>query len=131
MKVASDEWKGGQKLAKKRHIPPSRLRYEKAHPTISVRVSRDLHDRLKELKAESGKSAGDVLREALDVQEPSVQDAYGRGYGEGWVQAESKYRVDYRCSQCGGTLTIDSREEKRAAAEFMRENGWAHGECLP
>ena len=45
--------------------PPSRIRYEAANPTVSVRVSRDIHERIKRLKRISGKSLGDIVREAL------------------------------------------------------------------
>ncbi|MBI2847143.1 MAG: ribbon-helix-helix protein, CopG family [Chloroflexi bacterium] len=117
-------------MKKKRHYPPSRLRYEQANPTISVRVSRQLHERLKSLKEKSGKSVGDVVREALGVQEKSLKGIYRRGYNKGWTDAEQRYRVDYPCSRCGGTLTIDSDEEKQAAAMYMREQEWCHGRCI-
>ncbi len=114
----------------RRHYPPSRLRYEQAHPTISLRVSRDLYDRLKALKERSGKSVAAVLREAVGVQASSAGNASNRGYRRGWTEAERRYRVDYRCSQCGGTLTITSDEEKQEAASYLREQGWAHDSCL-
>jgi predicted DNA-binding protein len=50
---------------KKRHQPPAKIRYNQTHPTVSIRVSQDLYDRLKELREKSGKSLGDILREAL------------------------------------------------------------------
>ena len=116
-------------MVRKRRVPPSRLRYEQSNPTISIRVSRELRDRLVELKQKSGKSVADVVREALDVQEPSVEEAYQRGRKNGFKAAERRYRVDYRCSVCGGTLTIESPKEKQAAAQFMREYGWGHSSC--
>ena len=117
-------------MPKARHYPPSRRRYEQAHPTISVRVSRELYSQLKRLKERSGKSVGDVLREAVKAQAPSSGDAYNRGYRRGSKEAEELYRVDYRCSGCGGTLPVTTVEEKQAAASCMRESGWAHGSCL-
>ena len=66
-------------MAKKRHAPPSRLRYEESHPTVSVRVSRELYDDLGELRAKSGKSLGDILREAVGRQRPSTRAAYTKG----------------------------------------------------
>ena len=117
-------------MARKRHVPPSRRRYEESHPTISVRVPRELHDRLVQLKQRSGKSVADVVREALDVQTPSVDQAYHRGHAKGFTTAEQWYRVDYRCCVCGGTLTIEGKEDKEAAARLMREEGWAHRSCI-
>ena len=117
-------------MPRKRHVPPSRIRYEQSHPTISIRVQRELHDRLAELKQMSGKSVADVVREALEVQAPSVRKAYERGRANGFKAAERQYRVDYRCSVCGGTLTIMEKNEKEAAAQCMREHGWAHNSCI-
>lgn len=117
-------------MPRRRHYPPSRLRYEQTHPTVSVRVTQKLYDQLKALKEQSGKSVTDILREAIGVQAPSVRNAYERGYKKGQADADRRYRVDYRCSKCGGTLTISSDKEKQAAASYMRENGWAHASCL-
>ena len=114
---------------KKKHYPPSRIKYTQEHPTISIRVNRELYDQLKELREQSGKSLGDVLREALKVQVPSVKESYSRGYNKGFKNAEKQYQVNYKCSICGGNLTIATDEEKKAVADYMREHGWAHGEC--
>ena len=117
-------------MARKKHYPPSRLRYDQSHPTISVRVDRQMYDRLQTLKEQSGKSLGDVLREALGTQVPSAKNAHNRGYKKGLSEAEDRYRVRYRCSVCGGILTITSTEGKAAAARLMREAGWAHSRCI-
>jgi len=37
-------------MKKKAHKPPSRIKYEQSHPTVSVRVDRKLYDELKELQ---------------------------------------------------------------------------------
>lgn len=117
-------------MAADRHVPPSRLRYESSHPTVSARVSKRLFREIKALKERSGKSVADVLREALATQAPSAKEAFDRGFKRGSRETERRFRVDYRCSQCGGTITVTTAEEKRAAAEAMRERGWAHSTCL-
>lgn len=40
-------------MATKRHVPPSRSRYEKQNPTVSIRVPREMYDRLKTLKEQT------------------------------------------------------------------------------
>ena len=67
----------------KKHYPPSRLRYERGNPVVSIRVTREVYGRLKELKERSGKSVGDVLREAIGVQARSTGIAHRRGLPEG------------------------------------------------
>ena len=116
-------------MANKRRVPPSRLRYEERNPSVSIRVSREMYDRLKTLKEQTDKSLGDILREALGVQEPTTRAAYSRGYKIAYAYAEKLYRVDYPCSVCDGRLTIDHDTSKRAAVEYMREHGWSHNSC--
>ncbi len=116
-------------MAAKRRVPPARSRYEERNPTVSIRVSREMYDRLKTLREQADKSLGDILREALEVQEPATKAAYGRGYKKGCADAEKLYRVAYLCSVCGGRLTITNDASKQAAARYMREHGWSHRSC--
>ena len=111
---------------KRIHKPPSRIRYEQSHPTVSVRVRRELYDQLKDLREHSGKSVGDILREALKEQAPSTKRAHQLGY----AAAKREFAVSYKCSVCGGNLMVNSLEEKQAIARYMREHGWGHGACV-
>jgi len=65
---------------RKRASPPSRVRYEGSHPVLSVRVPKELADQLREIRRQSGKTLGDIIREALGAQEPSTKGAYATGY---------------------------------------------------
>ena len=113
-------------MAKKKHQPPAKIKYDKTHPTVSIRVGQELKEKLAEIKVKSGKTPADVLKEALEIQSPSVNDAWERGY---W-SAMFHHGVSYNCSICGKSITISTPEEKKAAAQYMEENGWAHGECV-
>jgi hypothetical protein len=107
------------------HKPPSRIRYERSHPTISVRVSRELHDEIKNLMKITGKSMGDVLREAHDKQMPSAKKAYQAGYD----YAKDLFAVSYPCSVCGAQIALTSKEAKEAVAQYMKDRGWHHTRC--
>lgn len=116
--------------------PPSRLRYEQTHPTISMRVGRELYDRLNAVRISEGKSWGDVWREGLKVQQRTANRAYNRGFDdglergrkEGEATARAKYLVKYQCHRCGGWIELSSDQEKRAAREHM-EQVWVHSRC--
>ena len=112
-------------MVKKKQPPPAKIKYDKSHPIISIRVSQDLKKQLDEIKEMSGKSVGDILREAVGVQSKSIKSAWTRGlnYGKGI------YGVRYKCSVCGGDILIESKEAKKAAAIYMREHGWRHSSC--
>jgi len=113
-------------MPKKKHQPPAKIKYDKSHPTISIRVDQALKDKLKEIKEISGKSVGDILREAVEIQGRSTKKAYATGI----AHARNKYAVSYKCSVCGGTILMQNANEQKAAAQYMREHGWAHGSCL-
>lgn len=112
-------------MVKKKQPPPSKIKYDKSHPTISIRVSQDLKKQLDEIREMSGKSIGDILREAVGVQGESIKNAWKRGlsYGKGI------YGVWYKCSVCGGNILIQSADAKKDAGKLMREVGWHHGSC--
>ncbi len=116
-------------MKKKAHKPPSKIRYDQSHPTVSIRVNRELYDKLKELREQSGKSLGDILREAVKRQKPSTKEAYDLGCKAGYDDAKRKFTVTYRCSVCGGIISLDTVEERRAVSEYMREHGWSHSKC--
>ncbi len=112
-------------MVKKKQPPPAKIKYDKSHPIISIRVSEDLKKQLDEIREMSGKSVGDILREAVGVQSKSIKNAWNRGYGS----AKGNYGVRYKCSVCGGNILIESANAKQAAAKYMREHGWKHDKC--
>lgn len=113
-------------MKKKKHLPPSKIKYNQTHPTVSIRVSQDLYDQLKDLRGKSGKSLGDILRESLGKQAPSANKAFQQGFDE----ARRQFVVPYKCSICGGSLEVTTDEEKKQIAMHMRSAGWAHTSCL-
>ena len=123
---------------KVRRKPPSRIRYEQEHPTVSARVDRTLYERLTRIREKEGKSFADVIREAVRVQERSTERAYQRGfsdgraqgrrdgYQQGFAEAKKTYVVRYRCSICDGWLELSGEEGKAVARECLEDGGWGH-----
>ena len=116
-------------MPKKRHVPPSRQRYEENHPTVSARVPLQLHARIKLLQMQSGKSLATIIEEAVEKQEPVIKGVWVRGYEQGEAAAIKRYRIIYRCNRCGGTIHAESDDVKKAAARLLREAGWGHTRC--
>lgn len=114
----------------KKSAPPSRIRYEKENPAVTVRVPRELRDALARLKEEHGLSLGDVLRIGLEKAEPDLDATLERGMIEGYEIAKDEYEVTYWCSQCQRRhMSITSDEEKAAAANLMHRAGWHSAGC--
>jgi len=112
------------------HYPPSRIKYNQTHPTITVRVNAELASQLKEIKKTSGKSIGDILREAVGTQKRSTGQSYNIGYANGYAEAKATYLVTFRCHKCNAILEVNSDECKKAAGTFLTEHGWSHQTCL-
>ena len=72
---------------KRRPLPPSRERYQRSHPTVSLRVDQDLYDRLKELKGKANLSVADVLKVGLEKSEPLVGEAFQNGFMSALAEA--------------------------------------------
>ena len=65
---------------KRRPLPPSRERYERSHPTVSLRVDLDVYAQLKALKEKANLSVADVLKVGLQKGEPLVGEAFRNGF---------------------------------------------------
>ena len=72
---------------KRRPLPPSRERYQRSHPTVSLRVDLDLYDRLKGLKEQAGLSVADVLRVGLGICKPVVGESFRNGFMSALAEA--------------------------------------------
>jgi len=116
-------------MSKRSHKSPSREKYDLGHPVVSIRVSQKTYQALEALRLTSGKSLGDILREALKQQLPSTGEAYRNGHRDGYEEAKREYAVTFKCSVCGEPIIISSVEEKTAVAQYMRNHGWRHVEC--
>ena len=85
---------------KKRHKPPSRVRYEQAHPTVALRLTLELKERLKQHLEARGISAATFVKEALGahpidtvdlakVRRQEYETGYREGYEDGWERHKS------------------------------------------
>jgi hypothetical protein len=126
-----------KKLPNTKKKPPSRVKYETEHPTVSLRVPRDLYDKLRAVREAEGTSITDVLKVGVGLLEVKVrrerkirEEAYLAGRLKGSVDAKEKYSVSYPCSVCGEPIVVDSTEEKEFIKRKMSEYGWGHSECL-
>ena len=86
---------------KRGSIPPSRRRYEAAHPTVSFRVDLDLYAQLKGLKEKANLSVADVLKVGLERCEPLVGEAFRNGFMSALSEAYESV-----CDTCEDEITL-------------------------
>ena len=107
---------------------PSRIKYEKCHPTVSARLQVEVRDKLLANLKVLGMSVADalkVLAGELEIKAKPIEEARKAGYEE----AKKIYMVTYLCGVCGKNIVMTSLKEKEAAARYMTEHGWGHAEC--
>ena len=116
-------------MAKAKHKPPSRIRYEQTHPVISIRVNKELYEKLKEIKEMGNKSFADILKEALGIQKRSTKGAYDRGYKTGL--AEGQIVSLGNCPRCGKALQWDLNRENDVGllSDLINHARYPHKEC--
>jgi hypothetical protein len=119
--------------AAEKRIPPSRIKYEQSHPTVSCRIPKVIYERLKESCKNDKKSMADILKIGLGSVEERTgkgEAEYAKGYKAGYQEAERTFKITYRCSVCGEEIAITSDEEKKEAAEYMEKERWGHSACI-
>lgn len=107
--------------------PPSRVRYEASHPTVSFRVTKTEYAKLQGMRKKSGLSLGEMVRRVLEIREKETNEAYNRGFRSGHG------RFDLPCKVCGKPMEFDLKSQKDAkAAEAVRQtfSTWGHTTCL-
>ena len=114
-------------MAKKKKIAPSRIRYDRSHPTVSARLPIEKRERLLALLGSLGITLPQLLLHFIDEYEIkviSVAEARRAGYEE----AKEVYMITHLCSICK-PIEIISPNAREAIAKYMVEQGWAHKEC--
>lgn len=116
------------KSTQKKRRPPSRLKYEGSHPTVSFRLERSRHDELRAILSQRRISVADLVKEAMGAQKAVIKDAeearlqaYESGYKKGKLegQRDAKRALDNE----KGKL----REERETAVRQARDDGYKEG----
>ncbi|MCK4347015.1 MAG: hypothetical protein KAW47_00215 [Thermoplasmatales archaeon] len=107
--------------------PPSRLKYEKNHPTISLRISKELKDVIEEIRAKSGDSYAEIIKSGLK----NVEDSYNFGYKDGYAKAKEDWQITYPCSICTAEIPVSpGSEAHKALIKALKNEGWGHQACI-
>ena len=116
------------KKGQKNRVPPSRVRYEAANPTVSVRISQELKQELEDLKITTGMSMADIFKAGLDKIQPDAEEIYERGFRDGYGVAREEFEVFAPCGKCGKAhLSVTGPQMKGAVAQ--RLFGWNAKSC--
>jgi hypothetical protein len=118
------------------HVPPSKKRYDQAHPVVSFRVSQEDYAALKKTLEASGKSIGQFFREALGTAQRDTRIAYKKGrrdgFKEGLSRGKKRYRVVVPCYRCAKWIPVVGKERRlKVTHALLMRKVWVHRECKP
>ncbi len=106
--------------------PPSRIKYEGNHPTVSFRVTLEEYAKLQAMRKKTGLSLGETARRVLGLRKKEIDEAFDRGLRAGYG------RFDVPCKACRKPMKFDLKSEKEAeAAAAVRQafSSWRHSTC--
>jgi len=129
-------------MKKKKHIPPSRKRYEKKYPVWSVRMPQEWIEDAELLLKDTEQSRRDFMGISLGKQKADYAQAWENGNDEGktfgieigqnngYKNAMREWRIWYYCPKCGGIIYMKpNRSDHKALLEYMKKYGWEHDNC--
>jgi hypothetical protein len=115
-----------------KRTPPSRLRYEKAKPTVSARMPEQKRVKLKASLKTMGLSLSKVLTllaDELEIKAKPIEALRLESFETGYQKARMKYQVVYYCAECKRRVIVLSADDKQAISEFIREQQWCCDSC--
>ena len=115
------------------HKPPSRIRYEEGHPTLSCRLDKQTHDLLHKRIKDNGLSFADFVKAQLGILEfkiPDVKKIQKEAYQKGYAKAINEYRIQLLCQKCGQPMTVTPNGNFHKAMRNQFEGTWFHTNCV-
>jgi hypothetical protein len=105
-------------MVKGKHKPPSRVRYEGEHPTVTCRVSLELKAKLDEAREKYELSFADILKIGLRVQGAAANAALRQVRAGRCWRCEKPYVWDLR-----------TKEGRDKLGGYIPANAFTHADC--
>ena len=111
---------------------PSQEKYDRANPTITVRLKKDTKDLLDKCKGDL--SQREMIRKLIVDNKDALQAAYDAGHDDGFIVgvaiARKEHEIAYCCNVCKKEIGIEPfSEEHKAVVNYLFTEGWGHNEC--
>jgi hypothetical protein len=115
----------------RKHVAPSRLRYERSHPCVSLRLTQEELKTLREIQQRTGLSLAEITRRSLGAHRRQTREAYERGRKAGYQDGLGRFEAP--CKICHQPMHFDLKSAGGSkAAEVIRQafSSWGHPKCL-
>jgi len=131
------------KKNEKKHRPPSRIRYEESHPTISFRLEKSLRDELNSFLQKNNLSKPDFIKiflkkqkenyEAVrtDAYDKGLQDGKKSGREEGYEEGKKDWAIWVNCYNCLAPVYIMPNTKDHETLIKAVRGYFCHKKCSP
>ena len=122
-------------------MPPSRITYEKSHPTVSFRLEKGLRDELNSFLKKNNLSKPGFIKVALQKQKENYEavrnDAYDKGFEDGEESGESEWYTKGRddwaiwvyCCRCNKPVYVRPNSDNHKRLIDVAQGYFSHEEC--
>jgi len=117
------------KINNKRHVTPSRLRYEERNPVVSFRIDRARYRSLKATIGKSGMSEGQFFRRIIDKGVLDLNTARKDGYNKGFRTAKEIYGLSVRCGECQEEIYVKGKQLENIKWFVLKNRYLVHRKC--
>jgi len=111
---------------KRKHVSPSRVRYEAKKPTVSFRLMRDELEQVREMETQSGLKLSELMMRGVHL-EGKVKEGYLEGYRRGVRDTMGRFPIP--CLGCGDPMLLDMRSASVREAILKAFAGFRHPGC--
>jgi hypothetical protein len=113
---------------------PSRVKYEKKNPAITLRVPLEFKIKIDKMAETTGKSISLIVYDILSGAENNFSAAFKKFekdiFDKGYRNGQKDWAIWYYCSICKNGIYIKpNSDDHKATMRYMEEQGWGHKEC--
>ena len=119
-------------MVKGSHKPPSRIRYEQTHPTLSCRLDKQTHDLLQKRLKDVRLSFAQFVKSQLGILElkmPDIEKINIEAFQEGYTEGINECQIQIKCPKCRKPMTVIPNSQMHQAIRDHLEGLWSHKNC--
>lgn len=111
---------------KRKHVSPSRVRYETKKPTISFRLTREELEVVRQAQLQTGLKLSELMLRGVQL-EGKVKEGYLQGYRRGVHDTMGRFPIP--CLGCGDPLMLDMKSPSVKQSVLKAFAGFRHAGC--
>jgi flagellar biosynthesis/type III secretory pathway protein FliH len=130
-------------MVKKKHLPPSRIKYEQNNPNVSFRIEKNLFDKIYYYLDKEKITIQEFIESTLKKQIEKYEIAYNNGYKTGYEEGNKKGEdqgynngmngcaIGVKCGRCSKLVYIKPNSKNHQMTINLVQGYISHDKCNP